>query len=172
MIDRIKIHCVHPCYECHEFFGSPTVVLNHLRTVHCIEIGGRKPGQKRPVNKAFTYSKDHTSDCITHFACPSCWFHCSEDFDTFSNHVVKSHVYPMVNHGTKKSDEQSKMVEGEEEVNRKVVLEGSTSTTKSSKVRFSSVADPRQKMINEKEDEILGVLDELVNNFKMLFKKN
>src|SRR4051794_12567622 len=101
IMDRIKVHLLHPCYECHEYFGSSSAVLKHLKSVHGIEIDPGQPSQKRPPSKAYVYQNDYTDDCATHFACPSCWYHCSEDFDLFSRHVIEAHVYPAANKGVK-----------------------------------------------------------------------
>jgi hypothetical protein len=170
MEDKIKVHFINPCYECHVTLSNPSTVLKHLKNDHGIEIDGRQPIQKRPTSKAYTYQKDYTNDCVIHFACPSCWFHCSEDFDIFSRHVIENHVYPAANIYTTKNGGYGSKIATEDEVDSKIIIKESEPIIKNKgKKPITSTAGTSQEAAKKKEDEILGTLDELVLNFKKLF---
>lgn len=154
-MEKIEVHLLHPCYECHKFFSSPLSVIRHINTIHGVKINRRKSGKNSPSSKAYIYVKSQSDSCITHYACPSCWFHCSENFDVFSHHVTTNHVQLASN-----SDDNEEMMETE-----KGDLE---ETVELNPVKNDKEATTDNKNREEKTEEILCILNDLITNFKNL----
>lgn len=85
----------YPCYICGNIFGKGRQIINHIEAIHGYKLPARSVGHKRPPDTLYEYKNDPSSEeeyDISHYACPSCWFHCPEaGLKELSDHVNASH---------------------------------------------------------------------------------
>jgi hypothetical protein len=157
-MEKVSVHLLHPCYDCYDFFCSPQSVIKHIKARHGVEISGRQPGKSRPLSKSYYYEKSPYDGSVIHYACPSCWFHCSESAeDAFTRHVIENHVCP-----TNNLIFEEVIEENQTSIDENDGLE-SIKRAKSKEKTFAA-----QNEAKAKQEAILDVLNGLIINFKNL----
>jgi hypothetical protein len=144
------------------FFCSPQSLIIHLERYHDIEIIKRPIGKRRPVSHVYLYVKQPADNYVTHFACPSCWFHCKEDMDTFSHHIMETHLNLSEHDNLSEYQELAESVVSVDFHNQDDAYydEGSM-------IRNKFIEDDRD--ISSRNDEFLCMLEGLAINFKRMF---
>jgi hypothetical protein len=133
-----------------------------MKNIHGIEISGRQAGKKRPSSKAYIYEKNLYDDCITHYACPSCWFHCSEDFEVFSRHVIENHIDSVNNSSYNEEIIEEEQDDFDED-------DGLEPIKRCQSNKVSTINGGNQLENKARQEELLGALDDLITSFKNLF---
>ncbi|KAI7904596.1 uncharacterized protein BX663DRAFT_322147 [Cokeromyces recurvatus] len=94
MPQPIPVFIEYHCHVCNERLSTAPVLIKHLEKFHSIQIERRKPGKNRPkdVKYEFKKKKEANTNYVIHFGCPTCWFHCEPNYQTIAEHIKNEHV--------------------------------------------------------------------------------
>lgn len=69
-------------------------MIKHVYNLHGYELPSRAVGIRRPPDTNYTYQYDPNGKVdLKHYACASCWFHCSnQDIEELAEHIVTVHA--------------------------------------------------------------------------------
>ncbi|KAI9469000.1 MAG: hypothetical protein EXX96DRAFT_590051 [Benjaminiella poitrasii] len=177
------------CYICDGGFSSPKALINHLERIHSTCLPGRKPGKNRPKHPEYEYKKtSNEPGTIIRYGCPSCWFHCEDSLKkTLAEHVKQEHANEISYVTDKKSKNNNTAVASDghlyqvQEYNAYNECEPGYLYNNNGNYYYDNYNDHMMSGdSNHKQDgntteneakqkELLGLVDDLVANFKKLF---
>ncbi|CEP08427.1 hypothetical protein [Parasitella parasitica] len=183
----------YPCYICGNILHSAKQTINHVQAVHGYKLPVRAVGHRRPPDLQYEYQNNprSTDDYdVSHYACPSCWFHCPEaGLKELSDHINQVHhpenVDPSKNNGGQ--------IKGGEATNsdlRADLTGGGGLTPETEDEKYQEALESDQSESNQDEDmietdtqpkesskskpdmhDVLQKLNELTDVFQKLFLK-
>ncbi|OBZ88575.1 hypothetical protein A0J61_03379 [Choanephora cucurbitarum] len=150
------VYISNTCFECHREFANAPYLIRHLQARHDIRLNSRPTGQSRPKSKDVRYITDPSQigdSTIIKLGCPSCWFECPQDSGLLKRHVVEAHTRGF---NYESSQQESEDNERQQEMSNE---------------NEEEKEDNRRQRVQQKEKDLLQMVDELVANFKSLFPK-
>lgn len=86
------VNIQYPCYICANEYSGARQVISHVENMHGYILNPRQIGHHRPPSNKYSYENDIKKKWdVQHFGCPSCWFHCPQNFETLMQHIMIEH---------------------------------------------------------------------------------
>jgi Pyruvate/2-oxoacid:ferredoxin oxidoreductase delta subunit len=89
---RITAYVDNACYECGKSYSSAAVLIKHMKDQHSIELKPRAPGPNRPASTKYNFINKRSYHRRTLFGCPSCWYHCPQNYNFLREHIADHHL--------------------------------------------------------------------------------
>ena len=161
--NRIAVRLEHACYVCGSVLSTASATINHLRSIHGVDIPPRMIGRKRPQDYDYDFRGDQ-KDAELHYACSSCWFHCPQDNDTNAGiQALNDHV--LQEHDPIKVDIRNPN-RGNSTSSRRNSTSSSRNSTSSRRNSTSSSSTHQPDITDENVNSITSKLEEIISMFK------
>lgn len=171
-MEKPRLYLEHTCYICGNIMSSAKQTINHVDRIHGYELPSREVGRKRPQDNEFEYLRDKMAEKdMSHYACPSCWFHCSEDDLEVLNRHTRDEHNPLKVDMTKDDDLTSTRPRNRSNS----ILSNRSNTSGNRRSRSNSVSNNNRQSLGTLPPSEVGELgeklDELINLFKKFFNQ-
>lgn len=172
-----KIFLKHACYICGNTYSGAQQTIRHIKDVHGYDIPSRAIGANRSASREYEYVKTKEEEGgeddqvvpDTHYACPSCWFHCPEDdLEVLDTHINDEHdpVYVKKVEEEDQDDDQDKKEEEEKQDDDcNTPIDGNDSTAS-----LSGETGGDEDKEDSVHKEIARKLEEITGLFKSFFQ--